>query len=375
MVGERQRVRWGRILTITIVGLAFTGAPFYLAQKVNSDFGAEHTLISSTLTNIGTTILLVGIVFFLERGLLERVSQTAAKTTARVVDERTTDLAKQNRQLATELADLRAEFEGVTAADSAERTAALRNVATDVSFDSIAEAIETANDFGALQYGNVTVPLVSPSDAPEMVTFDWRYHESRLPAGSRDDTLYPRIRVQYQAHRNPSGGMGTPVVEVMWQPDEAPIDLLMNLRAEMIRRDFGIEAKLVGPELLAHLGMALTDAVAGRQVAEGAWVAGALIDWLADGWAITGAGLVSRDHGSILASDFPENNPRGDKVPFAPPVPDGVSEGFWKFAVERAYNKYGGGPVAHAALAYMESRHQPAFTTQTSPRRDPNWPS
>jgi hypothetical protein len=41
---------------ITVIGLAFTAAPFFLAHRVNEDFGENHALLSSTLTNIGTTI-------------------------------------------------------------------------------------------------------------------------------------------------------------------------------------------------------------------------------------------------------------------------------------------------------------------------------
>jgi len=375
MADERQRVRWGRISAITIVGLAFTGAPFYLAQKVSGEFGEVHALTSSTLTNIGTAVLLVGIVFFLERSLLQRVSDTAAQTTARVVEERTIDLTNANRALATELADLRAQFEGATAADSATRTEPLRNVTTDVSFDSIAEALETANDFGALEWGTVTVPLVSPSDAPELVTFDWRFHEVRYPDGRRDENRFtPQIRVEYETRRNPGGGIGMPVVEVMWAPDQAPLDLLMSLRAEMVKKGFGLEAKLVSPDLLAHVGVALADAVAGRQVEDGAWVEGALAEWLADGWAITEAGLISRDHGSIRANDFPENELRGELIPFDPPVPEGVSEAFWKFAVDRSYAMHGRGSDSLGALAYLGPRQQPVFTTLTSPRKDSDWP-
>jgi hypothetical protein len=207
MASDRERVRWGRILTIMIVGLAFTGAPFYLANEVNVGFGNDRELTSSTLTNIGTTILLIGIVFLLERSLLQRVSETAARTTARVVDERTTDLADANRALATELADLRAQFESATAADRAQRTAPLRNVSTDVSFDSIAEALETANSFGALEWGSVKVPFEAQSDSPELVSFDWRYHEVRLPDGRRDENyVAPQIEVRYEPRRNPGGG-------------------------------------------------------------------------------------------------------------------------------------------------------------------------
>lgn len=380
----RHRVRWLYVIIISLVGLAFIGAPFYLARKVDQDFGADHTLISSTFTNVGTSIVLVAIVFFLERALLQRVSDTAAETTARVVDERTTDLTNANRALATELADLRAEFEGAAAADTAARTAPLRTVKADVSFDSIAEALETANSYGALEYGTATVPLKTPSDAPELVTFDWRYRPVRDRNGYPSDThVSPEMVVIYNATRNPDAGSGIPVVEVVWDPNQGPTELLMALRAEMVKRNFGQEAKLVDPDLFEYLAKALADAVAGRMAEDSAWVVGALDEWLADGWAITDAGLVSRDHGTINQSEFPKAEIRGgagwsvfnQKLPeFEPPAPDGVSEEFWRYAVGRAAHKFGNRPLGFVG-AYTGSQHQQPFNTENSPRNDPRWRS
>ena len=166
------------------------------------------------MTNIGTSIVLVAIVFFLERGFVKRVTTAAAQSTARVVEERTAELQTANQELATQLADLRAEFHQVAESASAEQTAPLRNVATDVSFDSVADALETANDFGALQGGVVAVPLKTCVDAPELATFDWRDHELRGPDGTRTEQYAPAIAINYLATRNPGGGPGRPVVEV-----------------------------------------------------------------------------------------------------------------------------------------------------------------
>jgi hypothetical protein len=378
----RQKVRWPYVIAISLVGLAFTGAPFYLARQVSTDFGTNDALLSSTLTNIGTTIFLVVVVFFLERGLLQRVSDTAAESTARVVEERTTELANANQALATEIADLRAQFESAAAADTAARTAPLRTAKNEASFDTIAEALEVANGYGALEYGTVTVPLTTSTDHPELVTFDWRLHPVRLPDGRRrDDYFSPQLVVTYKASRNPDRGPGLPIVDVVWQPNQGPTDLLMALRTEMVRRNFGQEAKLVSPDLFEHLAIALEDAVAGRMAAEGAWIVGALDEWLADGWAITDAGLVSRDHGMINQEEFPKPEPSSGPgwnvfnqslPPFDPPAPDGISEPFWKFAVGRAADKFGHRPYGFVA-PYAGTRHQP-FTRDDSPRNDPGWP-
>lgn len=373
MAEDRQKVRWGLLILITVVGASFLAAPFFLAGR-DPAYGTGEGVTSSTLTNIGTSIVLVGVVFFLERGFVKRVTAAAARSTARVVEERTADLTKANAELATELADLRAEFQRVVESETEDRTAPLRNVATDVSFDSVAEALETANDFGALRGGAVTVPLKAPVDRPELVTFDWRYHKLRGPDGMRAEECAPTIAVTYHPTRHPGGGPGMPVVEVLWLPNEPPADLLLKLRQEMIRLGFGAEAKSVDPDVLAHVGIALRDAVVGRTAEDGAWLRGRLDEWLADGWAVTDEGLISRDHGTIPSADFPESDVMGHSKPFEPPVPDGVSEAFWRFAVDRARAAHGHGPMSVAALSYESSRNPPPFTTNTSPRKRRDWP-
>lgn len=243
-----------------------------------------------------------------------------------------------------------------------------------MSFDSVAQALETANDFGALRGGVVTVPLKAPVDAPELVTFDWRYHELRGSDGMRNDQYVPAIAVNYHAPRNPGGGPGRPVVEVLWMPDETPAQLLLKLRMEMTKRGFGVEAKSVDADLLEHVGRALSDAVAGRTAEDDAWVRGQLSDWLADGWAVTDEGLISRDHGSIPRADFPKTHGVPHPTPFDPPAPDGVSEAFWRFAVDRAQRTHGHGPASAAGMFYAGTQNPPSFTSETSPRRRDDWP-
>lgn len=96
--------------------------------------------------------------------------------------------------------------------------------------------------------------------------------------------------------------------------------------------------------------------------------------WLEDGWAVTDEGLISRDHGTISSADFPKTQAMGHSKPFEPPAPDGVSEGFWRFAVDRAHAAHGLSPVSAAALFYGSSQDPPPFTTESSPRKQPDWP-
>jgi hypothetical protein len=97
-----------------------------------------------------------------------------------------------------------------------------------------------------------------------------------------------------------------------------------------------------------------------------------LSEWLADGWAVTNQGLISRDHGTIPRANFPTRHGIARPPKFEPPAPEAVSEAFWKFAVERAYEAHGHGP---AAMNYASSPNPLPFTTETSPRKQPGWPS
>lgn len=355
-------IRWGRVALVTLLGVAFGAAPFVLAHR-SARFGDWHLILSTTLTNVGTTVVLVGVVLVLERGLVGRVGKAAAASTERVVEERTSALV-------TQLADLRAEFEQAVAADAEARTAPVRDVSNDVSFDGVAAALEAANGLGALRGGVVAAPLQTPSSAPELVSFDWRRHEIRgddwLGSGEYADA----IRVTYLPKRNPRGSTGFPIVEVLWLQGVETKDMLVALRAEMIERGFGVEAQEVGPDLMENVAAALRDAVEGRTAEPGAWVNGQLAEWLADGWAVTDQGLVTRDHGGIHRSEFPPTRGVPHPETFEPPLPEGVDEDFWRFAVDRAREDPNHGATSMPGAWHRGDAARP-YTPETSPRGRP----
>ena len=255
MVAERVKVRWGVVVLVSVIGAVFTAAPFVLNAAGGGGFGDVRGLVASTLINVGTTLLLVATVFFLERGLLQRVSETAARSTARVVEERTQEFTQVAQGLATEIADLRARFADATRADEEAGTAPLRKVSDDASFDAVAEALEAANSYGALAHGTVTLAANPASDEPELIGFSWRPEKmGEVEVGwERREVAEPRMTVEYLARRNPDGGAGLPVVETVWASDQLPDEMLIALRNRMIRSGFGEEAKLVTPDLFEYL--------------------------------------------------------------------------------------------------------------------------
>jgi hypothetical protein len=381
-VAEGVKVRWGVVVLASVVGAAFTAAPFVLTAAGEVGFGDVRSLVASTLTNVGTTLLLVAAVFFLERGLLQRVSDTAARSTARVVEQRSQEFTNVTQGLATEIADLRARFADATRADEEAATAPLRRVSDDASFDTVAEALEAANSHGALARGTLTFALNPASDEPELVGFSWRPEkvgEAEVGWETRD-VVEPRMTVQYLARRNPDGGSGLPVVETVWAPGQLPDDMLIALRNRMIRSGFGEESKLVTPDLFEYLAQALNDAVAARKADEDAWMVGPLREWLRDGWALTNAGLVSREGGVVVPPEqFEQPFAVEDRHPEVelPPVPEGVTETFWLFALSRARRTFGGSIRGVAAAMPMLSGPyaEPPYTRETSPRPSGNEPT
>lgn len=367
---EDRHIRWPAIVIVTLTGFGITALPFVLSHWVDSDFGTWDSLASSALTNVGTTVLLVAVVFLVERGLVGRVRKAAEQRAAAVVDERTEELTNANRELSLRLDELQSKLEERVANEDSERLARTNQISTEVSFDTVTEALENANDLKSLVSGDITVPAGPGTDAPR-VKVSWRPHSSAATpwAGHQDGA--PRLTLRYDATRNPEGGTGIPLVEVDWDPHESAIDALKSLRDEMRRRGFATEATSVGKALFENLQDALTAAVEARMGADGAWAHGAMYEWLADGWAVTERGLVSKDHGIVESDEFPAS-PRlgrvdidGGKAPFTRPAPDGVDADFWSFAVARARNVHPRG--SYRLLAY-DGGPAPAYTPSTSPR-------
>ncbi|MFC9687803.1 hypothetical protein ACFTSF_04645 [Kribbella sp. NPDC056951] len=371
-------IRWWAIAVVTLIGLGITALPFILARWVDGEYGAWESLGSSALTNIGTAILLVAVVFLVERGLVRRVQEVARQQATAIVDERTQELTDTNRDLSIRIDALQAQLEQSVADEDSERRARADQLSKDVSFDTVAEALEQANDLRALAWGEITVPASIVTTGPR-VTLSWRPHSSGGMQLSLDDIFAngePRLLLHYEASHSPDGGIGIPVVEVAWDPRQSPVQALHALRDEMRRRGFGEEAKLVGDKLFQNLHAAVTEAMAARTGAENAWATGAMYEWLRDGWAVTERGLVSRDHGIVESGAFPRtarqkaygtDEDRGVDA-YTRPVPDGVDPGFWSFALERA------GEV-HPRTGWSGSgdSRPSAYTPSTSPRSRSEW--
>ena len=373
---QERHIRWWAIGVVSAIGSVITALPFILAHWVDGDFGSWETLVSSALTNIGTAILLVAVVFLVERGLVGRVQEVARQQATAIVDERTQELTESNRDLSIRIDALQSQLEQSVADEDSERRARTDQLLTEVSFDTVTEALEQANDLRALAWGEIKVPASAESDGPR-ITVSWRPHVSDPRRMNLDDLMAngePRLLLHYEASSN--GGIGIPLTESIWDASHSPVQALHALRDEMRRRGFGDEAKLVGDKLFQNLHAAITEALAARTGAENSWAQGAMYEWLTDGWAVTERGLVSRDHGIVESNAFPrsasqksfETDTHRDVDAFTRPVPDGVDPDFWLYALNRA------AAVHPRTGLFGTSNSEPsAYTPSTSPRNRPDW--
>ncbi|WP_328531257.1 hypothetical protein OG984_09060 [Nocardioides sp. NBC_00368] len=377
------RVRWWAIVAVTLTGIAITASPFLLSARVDDAYGSGESLASSILTNVGTAVLLVAVVFLLERGLVTRVRAAAERGATDAVERRTQHLDDANRELAVRLDAVQAQLDDKVAAEDSSRAAVVDRLGSEVSFDTVADALEQANDLGALGQGDITVPASDAYDTP-LVNVSWREHSTTTgpPYMSssfwdEDESTQPKMTFRYEAQHDPGGGPSLPYVEVVWHPRVSAVDVLHELRSEMRRRGFAHEAKQVGDRLFVNLHSAISDAIAARTGAEHAWANGAMYEWIADGWAVTDRGLVTRDHGIVESNEFPESGAQrlrrtGSNVGtkrFSKPAPDGADKALWSHAVARATRHHPReGPVAALGFGPV------AYTPETSPRNRAGWP-
>lgn len=367
-------VRWSAIAAVTIAGLIVTGSPFALSWQLGGEFGTIESLASSALINIGTAVLLAALLFFIERGLSKRVRGVAERSAEAVVEARTQDLRNENSALSVRIDALQAQLEQQVGAADAERFADASRLATEVSFDNVAAALEQANDLDALSGGGVTVPAGADVTGPRVnIWWGLQMQDDQWSGHARGEA---RMRLQYVVERTNPGSIGTPVVEVDWDPLETPAQTLTALRDEMRRHGYGSEAKDIGTPLFQNLQAAITEAIAARTARDGSWAEGSMYEWVWDGWAVTELGLSTRDYGLFESAAFPESphdvrmrGYRQGPKEFEATAPPGIDKAVWDVAVRRA-KEY------HPRGSYMFGGGGGAvyFTPSRSPRSDPDWP-
>ena len=365
------------IWSVAIAGGLFAASPFALTLWVNEDFGAWEVVLATTLTNIGTTLALAVILFILERHFTQSVTEAVTEQARNEVATQTQDLRDTTRALQQRVSDIAQELDERRQAHAQEQEAVIRSLRDGVSFDTVASALERANELRALRFGSVTVPAGLGLDSPRVRLFWGDTFGTSLATGNVFDDAAPAIVLSYEVPYDQQVGGYTPA-SARWRYGQSATDALEELISQMQKAGYVAEAAQIGPDMFTWLADALAETMRARIGMDHAWLSGRLDEWIADGWAITDMGLESREGVRVAAHEFPDARfnalPAAEKTPpvkFSPPAPAGVDADLWAFAIERSRHKFSGSQSVAIAAS---GRGPVAYTPSDSPRTREYWP-
>ena len=348
--GTTTEPRWSLIAGVTLLGAlvvaapfalsTWNSAPFGLATWVDEEFGSWRALTSSTLTNVGTALLLAAFLVWVERSFLARAEVTARQVVAeQAVEFRTTTEAL--RQELTSLQDRVAER---AASAEAAGAAIVEEITSNVSFETVTRALELANDVDALWHSAITLPTNDTVDAPA-VRLSWTAAQH---VGRFDDlnNVVATLDVVYEHHP----GASHQRFALVWLPGVLAYEMVHELRELMVKADYGEATRALDAEyMFERFGRGVSDAIAGKRAASDAWLRGCgqLDELVGPDLAITSLGVAARGHGLVLTVDqFPERPPMAMsaaqrsaralyKLP-NPTAPSGIDPAHWAVAIARA---------------------------------------
>lgn len=334
-------VRWGVVTGVTAIGLIVTGAPYVLAGFVDDRFGDWQVLLAGTLTSVGTILLLVAAVWLLERTFAARITSAVQETAKATVAQETSALAAGQRDLALRLDELQVRLNERVERATREQDAIIRALSDRISYESVKAALEQADALGALWFHEVTIP--AGDGAPNLPRFVFRWGARRtgpwLDEILSEDNEVPRLTITHE----PRQGSDTKV-RLRWGADHSADEILGELRQGMIAAGFAEESKVVDASLFTNLHAALREAVAGRRGDPGAWLEGALDEWITNDWAITAHGLEHRGPHGMRSDQFPVHwdgrSNQAARTWKQPPAPDGIDGALWDFLIRRARRRH-----------------------------------
>lgn len=278
------RVRWGLIAGVTVLGLLVTAAPFALVWWQGDDFGEWKSLLSSTLTNVGTAILLVAVFWFLERRFTEHIRSEVRETARATAVEETRELAASQSSLSRRLDDIQERLDSRVSEQRQMQDQVVHRLDDEISFQAVHAALSLAQELGAIWHDELTVPV--GNGTPNLPRFVFRLSASApipLHRVRSDDELTPLIEVAYM-----SPGPITRPVAVHWGGETEADAVLDELRRNLTAAGLADQAAHVDVSLFSNLRTALGEAIAGRRKDPDAWLKGALSEWVNAEWAVTG---------------------------------------------------------------------------------------
>lgn len=335
MTDERTaRVNVGYVVVWTTVGVALLVAATALVGG-----WADAQFWSSVLVNLGTTIFLAGFLVWLERRLVATARTVAREAASTAAAEAATAAAEEATRVLSERLDaIQDRYERRRAERESAEDAAIRSLATEISYDAVLEALTTAHALGAASsplYATAGTPGVAPVVGVGLVWADNQFDESP-PWEVEHLRLSVDTSLLGRAH----------VVEADWTTSDDPVDVLARIRDEMVRAGYGPESQVLAfDEWFENVRVGLEDGLAGRRGNAGAWRSrGSLLDVISSQWVVSDQGIEHRDHGLVAERELFTRAvvPGSGKAFTQPPAPEWVDDDTWVLVANRARTRLRG---------------------------------
>lgn len=327
------------VIGVLLIGTAFWTQHYHAWVGVTED----------SLVGIGSSFLLAGALFFLERRFLTDVRDNVREVARETV---TAEVTAQTSGMLSQVQEVQRRMDDLITQEHASRVAEVRAM-DNPTYGNVARGLAAANRIGALATGRVTVQ--GSEDLQELgLEFSWGEDsgDSRFgdPGGRR---LHIRGEVYDDWTREGLGG-GRPSIELNWGPGESLEDVNGRLVQILQTADKwkGLSTLRL-PQAIVNLQTALDWAMRSKwHGGDSDQLQGTFMDMINTDWVLTGAGLESPRYGFFFAEqNFPERKgyatfPAGQEpVELPKPIkPDGVDDDLWEFIILRAEAVF---PIRH----------------------------
>lgn len=335
---QPKRLNWKLIYLCTGIGVAAIVIAFAL---VMNDEPALPSFWAGVLVNLGTTILLAGVLFWLEqrfvrdtRKVVGEAKQAAGEAKHAVEEIKIQEQSRkqENDRINTRLDGLELRLQTERDRQVEEEKTVLDALSEDASFETISEALNRANRIGAITEQGVTVPAGPDLNSPR-VNFAPKEGWSGPPGDDSPDF----IEVSYIALGYPGRHAA-----ISWLPDSSPVQMLGDFDEELVGQGLGPEARQVrAADIFGNLSTSLSQAVAARRAQDSAWLSSgaSFYELIAQGWAVTSNGIEVQGHGVVTEAShfFRVVTPSGPVYLGAQPSkPEWATQDLWDFAIARA---------------------------------------
>ena len=342
---ERVNLRW-------VVGSWVVGALSITAAFVMEHFYSWQGVSLETMVNIGTALLLAGVLFFLQRRFVTGVEEVVSRAAVSAADAR---IDERVGQVGARLDELEERMNEVLTARRQRQDDAIG--ALDVpTFESVATALAEANALGALAYDHVTVQ--ASAEITELgLEFSWGVD---LGDGRFDQPRRAVLMVRGHVYADERAGGSRPAIETIWEAGDPAEEVGLRIREQLENRGrWHGNGTLNWPMALRNLKRSLDLAVRSRRRdGTGLVLEGALFELVGEEWAITDAGIECPTEGFILReSEFPEHvralqrriRGPGEADQWAPTRPDWVDADLWEELVRRGRAQF---PIRRGPVAF-----------------------